>query len=150
MRSLFTLRDGLEISAKCHVQRENLGQFHSKTGLAYVLVRMIVEPLILSHAGGFLPYAAARFAQLLHAVNPRRTVEALTSDMQAFYFGAAFSTPTGLPSLLASTVPLDVAKAWAVLWAVLLIALENVLKAYRHPWHLNRRNGSTDMAGTAS
>jgi hypothetical protein len=30
-----SLRDGLEISAKCHVQRENLGQFHSKTGLAY-------------------------------------------------------------------------------------------------------------------
>jgi hypothetical protein len=26
------------------LRRENLGQFHSKTGLAYVLVRMIVEP----------------------------------------------------------------------------------------------------------
>src|ERR1700736_2285301 len=35
--------------------------------------------VILSHAGGFLPYAAARFAELLHAVNPKRTVEALTS-----------------------------------------------------------------------
>jgi predicted TIM-barrel fold metal-dependent hydrolase len=66
---------------------------------------MIVEPLILSHAGGFLPYAAARFAQLLHAVNPKRTAEALTSDMQAFYFDTALSTPTGLPSLLAFAAP---------------------------------------------
>jgi aminocarboxymuconate-semialdehyde decarboxylase len=61
--------------------------------------------VILSHAGGFLPYAAARFAKLLHAVNPKRTVEALTSDMQAFYFDTALSTPTGLPSLLAFAVP---------------------------------------------
>ena len=28
-------------------QRENLGPYHSKTGLAYVLVRMIVEPLLM-------------------------------------------------------------------------------------------------------
>ena len=61
--------------------------------------------VILSHAGGFLPYAAARFAQLLHAVNPKRTVETLLSDMQAFYFDTALSTPTGLPSLLAFAAP---------------------------------------------
>jgi len=61
--------------------------------------------MILSHAGGFLPYAAARFAELLHALNPKRTVEALTSDMQAFYFDTALSTPTGLPSLLAFAAP---------------------------------------------
>jgi predicted TIM-barrel fold metal-dependent hydrolase len=61
--------------------------------------------VILSHAGGFLPYAAARFAKLMHAVNPNRTVEALTSDMQAFYFDTALSTPTGLPSLLAFAPP---------------------------------------------
>jgi aminocarboxymuconate-semialdehyde decarboxylase len=61
--------------------------------------------VILSHAGGFLPYAAARFAQLLHAVNPKRTVETLLSGMQAFYFDTALSTPTGLPSLLAFAAP---------------------------------------------
>jgi predicted TIM-barrel fold metal-dependent hydrolase len=61
--------------------------------------------VILSQAGGFLPYAAARFAKLMHAVNPNRTVEALTSDMQAFYFDTALSTPTGLPSLLAFAPP---------------------------------------------
>jgi predicted TIM-barrel fold metal-dependent hydrolase len=61
--------------------------------------------VILSHAGGFLPYAAARFAELLHALNPKRTVEALTLDMQAFYFDTALSTPTGLPSLLAFAAP---------------------------------------------
>jgi hypothetical protein len=31
---------------KCHEQRENLGPFRAKTSLAYVLVRMIVEPLL--------------------------------------------------------------------------------------------------------
>ena len=61
--------------------------------------------VILSHAGGFLPYAAARFAELLHTLNPKRTVEALTSDMKAFYFDTALSTPTGLPSLLAFAAP---------------------------------------------
>ena len=61
--------------------------------------------VILSHAGGFLPYAAARFAELLHALNPKRTVEALMSDMQAFYFDTALSTPTALPSLLAFATP---------------------------------------------
>jgi hypothetical protein len=43
---LVRLRDGSEISVKCHVQSENLGPFHAKTCLAYVLVRMIVEPRI--------------------------------------------------------------------------------------------------------
>ena len=33
------------------LRRENLGQFHSKTGLAYVLVRMIVEPQIVATLG---------------------------------------------------------------------------------------------------
>src|SRR5260221_11173833 len=41
--------------------------------------------VILSHAGGFLPYAAARVPELLHAGNPKRTVEALTSAMQPLY-----------------------------------------------------------------
>ena len=35
-------------------------------------------------------------------------------------------------------------------WAVLLIALENVLKAYHHPWYLNSETVSTDTAGTAN
>jgi len=51
------------------------------------------------------PYAAARFAELLHAVNPKRTVAALMPEMQAFYFDTALSTPTGLPSLLAFAAP---------------------------------------------
>ncbi len=61
--------------------------------------------VILSHAGGFLPYTAARFAELLHALDLKRTVEVLTSDMQAFYFDTALSTPTALPSLLAFAAP---------------------------------------------
>jgi 6-methylsalicylate decarboxylase len=69
------------------------------------LTRFRSIKVILSHAGGFPPYAAARFAELLHAVNPKRTVETLLSDMQAFYFDTALSTPTGLPSLLAFAAP---------------------------------------------
>ena len=50
-----SLRDGLEISVKCHVQRENFGPFRAKTGLAYVLVRNLefiimpstVAPLVI-------------------------------------------------------------------------------------------------------
>ncbi len=62
--------------------------------------------VILSHAGGFLPYAAARFAELLHAaVAPERSVSDLLSEMKEFYFDTALAAPTRLPSLLAFAVP---------------------------------------------
>ena len=62
--------------------------------------------VILSHAGGFLPYAAMRFAELLHAaVAPERSVNELLLEMKEFYFDTALAGHTGLPSLLAFAAP---------------------------------------------
>jgi len=57
--------------------------------------------IILSHGGGFLPYAATRFAELTASLNPARTVEWATQALQSFYFDTALVAPSGLPSLLA-------------------------------------------------
>jgi predicted TIM-barrel fold metal-dependent hydrolase len=59
---------------------------------------------ILSHGGGFLPYAATRVEVLSHAffgVDRRRIVEGL----RRFYFDVALTGPSGLPSLLAAVEP---------------------------------------------
>ncbi|RRA20991.1 amidohydrolase family protein [Burkholderia cepacia] len=59
--------------------------------------------IILSHAGGFLPYAAHRFAELMAAMTPDgpETNEILDT-FQRFYFDTAMSSgPAALPSLLA-------------------------------------------------
>lgn len=58
---------------------------------------------ILSHAGGFLPYAADRFAQLAHAVRPHAPVpDAVLDAFKRFYFDTALSSgPAALPSLTA-------------------------------------------------
>jgi predicted TIM-barrel fold metal-dependent hydrolase len=61
--------------------------------------------VILSHAGGFLPYAASRFASAAQ-FNPGTTVESILTDLKRFYFDTALSsTPTALPSLLAFAAP---------------------------------------------
>ncbi|MFJ3922170.1 amidohydrolase family protein [Streptomyces sp. NPDC090022] len=61
--------------------------------------------LILPHAGGFLPYAAQRFAVVarLHA---GLTPEGLLEDLRRFYFDTALSAgPAALPSLTAFAAP---------------------------------------------
>jgi 6-methylsalicylate decarboxylase len=60
---------------------------------------------ILSHGGGFLPYAAWRVEALSNAfygVDRRRVTDAL----RRFYYDTALTGPSGLPSLL-GTVPAD-------------------------------------------
>jgi aminocarboxymuconate-semialdehyde decarboxylase len=61
--------------------------------------------VILSHGGGFLPYAATRFAELSATLNPARSVEWATKALQSFYFDTALVAPSGLPSLLAFAPP---------------------------------------------
>ncbi|KAL1920355.1 uncharacterized protein VTP21DRAFT_732 [Calcarisporiella thermophila] len=62
--------------------------------------------VILSHAGGFLPYAAHRLAMSTLLLDPSRTVDDILSDMKRFYFDTAISaSPTALPSLLAFAKP---------------------------------------------
>jgi predicted TIM-barrel fold metal-dependent hydrolase len=57
--------------------------------------------IILSHAGGFLPYASHRFAELASAIQSGTpTVAELLEDFQRFHFDTALSTgPAALPSL---------------------------------------------------
>lgn len=60
--------------------------------------------VILSHAGGFLPYAASRVevaAGLLADVDP----QAVRQGVRSFYYDLALSVPSALPSLLAAADP---------------------------------------------
>lgn len=59
--------------------------------------------IILSHGGGFVPYAAARFAG---AASPKREDADGIRQLQRFYFDTALtSSPYALPSLLAFAQP---------------------------------------------
>ncbi len=61
---------------------------------------------ILSHAGGFVPYAAHRIANLAHVVNEKVDAANVLDDLSTFYFDTALSSsPTALPSLLAFARP---------------------------------------------
>jgi predicted TIM-barrel fold metal-dependent hydrolase len=59
--------------------------------------------VILSHAGGFVPYAAYRIAG---AASPKRDFADGLAQLRKFYFDVALSgSPTALPSLLALARP---------------------------------------------
>ena len=61
--------------------------------------------IILSHAGGFVPYASHRIAGALAAEGKRSPFEVL-EDFGSFYFDTALSgSPAALPSLLAFAKP---------------------------------------------
>jgi predicted TIM-barrel fold metal-dependent hydrolase len=61
--------------------------------------------MVLPHAGGFLPYAAHRFAAAAR-LRPGTTPEDLLADLRRFYFDTAFCAgPASLPSLLAFAAP---------------------------------------------
>jgi len=81
------------------------------TRAAYRLVRngfMQKYPdlkIILSHAGGFVPYASYRMAGSI-AMETGRALEAVLDDFRSFYFDTALSSsPAALPSLLAFARP---------------------------------------------
>ena len=81
------------------------------TRAAYRLVRNGVVrrhpdlKIILSHAGGFLPYASHRIAAAMVAEGGRSPVDIL-EDLRSFYFDTALSgSPAALPSLLAFAKP---------------------------------------------
>ncbi len=62
--------------------------------------------VILSHAGGFLPYAARRFALLLHDYTMKEfEQDRIMKALRYFYFDTALSAPDALPSLLAFAAP---------------------------------------------
>jgi 6-methylsalicylate decarboxylase len=62
--------------------------------------------IILSHAGGFLPYASLRFAELARVFNPAAPgPEAIMASFRRFYFDTALSTGAALPTLKAFASP---------------------------------------------
>jgi 6-methylsalicylate decarboxylase len=61
--------------------------------------------IVLSHGGGFLPYAATRLAELRASLAPERSAEDLIDDMRRFWFDTALVGASGLPSLLAFAEP---------------------------------------------
>ncbi len=63
--------------------------------------------VILSHGGGFLPYAAYRFSGLTSTVvDPEQDADDILADLKRFYFDTALSaSPSALPSLLAFAEP---------------------------------------------
>ncbi len=70
------------------------------------LERFTDAKIILSHAGGALPYLAGRVTNLLHTyVRKDRSQELLLEDLKKFYFDTAISTPSALPSLTAVAKP---------------------------------------------
>jgi predicted TIM-barrel fold metal-dependent hydrolase len=72
-----------------------------------VLDRHTHVSVILSHGGGFLPYAAYRFAGLTSTVvEPELKAEDILRDLKRFYFDTALSaSPSALPALLAFAEP---------------------------------------------
>jgi 6-methylsalicylate decarboxylase len=58
--------------------------------------------IILSHAGGFLPYASLRFAELARVFNPdAASPDALLTSFRRFYFDTALASGPALPTLKA-------------------------------------------------
>ena len=81
------------------------------TRAAYLLVRNGVVRryphirFVLSHAGGFVPYASHRIAVALAADTGRSPLD-LLEDLRGFYFDTALSSsPAALPTLLAFARP---------------------------------------------
>lgn len=74
---------------------------------AGILHRHPETNIILSHAGGFLPYNIHRVAAMASTMlEPPRDADQLLRDARRFWFDTALSTsPTNLPSLLAFADP---------------------------------------------
>lgn len=62
--------------------------------------------IILSHGGGFLPYAAYRAANIANVVDPNVSYQDVLDGLSSYYFDTALSSsPTALPSLLKFAKP---------------------------------------------
>jgi hypothetical protein len=60
--------------------------------------------VILSHAGGFLPYASLRFAELARVFNPDApSPDVILASLRRFYFDTALASGPALPTLIAFT-----------------------------------------------
>jgi predicted TIM-barrel fold metal-dependent hydrolase len=72
-----------------------------------VVGRYPAMKVILSHGGGFLPFAAYRFAGLIATtVDPDTSADSVIRDLKRFYFDTALAaSPSALPALQAFAEP---------------------------------------------
>lgn len=78
----------------------------AKLAQAHAMSRYHRVRFLLSHAGGFVPYAVDRIAPLLAYVGPEgETTESVEAELRRCYFDIALSGPRTLPSLLAFAQP---------------------------------------------
>ncbi len=71
-----------------------------------VLARYPNVRIILSHAGGFVPYAASRFAEIGSLLNPSASSASLIGQFKRFYFDTALSgSATTMAALEAFAAP---------------------------------------------
>jgi predicted TIM-barrel fold metal-dependent hydrolase len=71
-----------------------------------VMGRYTNMKVILSHGGGFLPFAAYRFSGLRTMLDTTASPESAIVDLKRFYFDTALAaSPSALPSLLAFAEP---------------------------------------------
>lgn len=62
--------------------------------------------IILSHAGGFLPYASLRFAEFARVFDHGAvSSDAILASLRRFYFDTALSSGPALPTLMAFASP---------------------------------------------
>lgn len=71
-----------------------------------VITRYTNVRIILSHAGGFLPYAAYRVAEVSALLRKDASArDGLLDQLRSFYFDTALSSPSALPSLVEFAKP---------------------------------------------
>jgi predicted TIM-barrel fold metal-dependent hydrolase len=71
-------------------------------GVAPPMDRYPGARIILSHAGGFLPYASLRFAELARVFNPDApSPDAILASFRRFYFDTALASGPAMPTLKA-------------------------------------------------
>jgi predicted TIM-barrel fold metal-dependent hydrolase len=88
--------------------------------------------ILLSHAGGFVPYASYRLA-VSQTMESKRPLPEILEDFRSFYFDTAISgTPAALPSLLAFAKPGHVlfGSDWPFLPAPAIAGFTAMLDAY--------------------
>lgn len=87
--------------------------------------------IILSHGGGYVPYAALRIASML---SPQRSEETVLEQLRRFYFDTALTPgPYALPSLLAFADPSRITYGSDWPYAPLKLAHEFTLRLDAYP-----------------
>lgn len=62
--------------------------------------------IILSHGGGFVPYAAYRMSNISNVIDPNISAADVIEDFSSFYFDTALSSsPSAMPTLLKFAAP---------------------------------------------